>query len=98
MDYIRSNYMREGLSLQDVAEHVHISTNHFSMIFKKEAGINFSDFLTETRMKAAEELLRTEELKTYEVAERVGYGNPQYFSVIFKKHTGKTPSEFKNSR
>lgn len=98
IDYIQASYMKEGLSLQDVADHVHLSNNYLSMIFKKETGITFSDFLLETRMKAAVELLRREELKTYEVAERVGYGNPQYFSVIFKKHTGKTPSEFKQSR
>lgn len=96
--FIRAHYMKEGLSLQEVADHVHLSTNYLSMIFKKETGINFSDFLTETRMKAAVELLRSEDLKTYQVAERVGYGNPQYFSVLFKKYTGKTPSEFKQSR
>ncbi|MBE1440657.1 response regulator [Paenibacillus sp. OAS669] len=96
--FIQRHYMQEGLSLQDVADHVHLSTNYLSMIFKKEAGINFSDFLTETRMKNAIRLLRSEELKTYEVAQQVGYSNPQYFSVIFKKFTGKTPSEFKQSR
>ncbi|WP_028549834.1 response regulator [Paenibacillus sp. UNC451MF] len=96
--FIQQHYMQEGLSLQDVADHVHLSTNYLSMIFKKEAGINFSDFLMETRMNNAIRLLRSAELKTYEVAQQVGYSNPQYFSVIFKKFTGKTPSEFKQSR
>ncbi|AFH63394.1 response regulator [Paenibacillus caseinilyticus] len=96
--FIREHYMKEGLSLQDVADHVHVSTTYLSAIFKKETGINFSDFLLETRMNAAMDWLRKEELKTYEVAERVGYANPQYFSVIFKKFTGVTPSEFRHTR
>ncbi|MNI95720.1 HTH-type transcriptional regulator YesS [compost metagenome] len=77
---------------------MHVSTTYLSTIFKKITGVNFSDFLTETRMQAAMEWLGKEDLKTYEVAERVGYSNPQYFSVSFKKHTGKTPSEFRQSR
>ncbi|MNL73885.1 Urease operon transcriptional activator [compost metagenome] len=60
-------------------------------------GVNFSEFLAETRMQAAMEWLAREDMRTYEVAERVGYGNPQYFSVSFKKHTGMTPSEFRQS-
>ncbi|WP_426445838.1 response regulator [Paenibacillus sp. S-38] len=96
--FIREHYMKEGLSLQDVAEHVHVSTTYLSAIFKKETGVNFSEFLLETRMNAAIDWLRKEELKTYEVAERVGYANPQYFSVIFKKYTGRTPSEFRQTR
>lgn len=96
--YIKEHYAREGLSLQDVADHVHVSTTYLSTIFKKETGVNFSDYLLEIRMMAAMEWLRKEDLKTYEVAERVGYGNPQYFSVIFKKYTGKTPSEFRQSK
>ncbi|WP_019909328.1 response regulator [Paenibacillus sp. HW567] len=96
--YIREWYGKEGLSLQEVADHVHVSTTYLSTIFKKITGVNFSDFLTETRLQAAMEWLGKENLKTYEVAERVGYGNPQYFSVSFKKHTGMTPSEFRQSR
>lgn len=97
VDYIRQNFAKEGLSLQEVAEQVHVSTTYLSTIFKKRMGVNFSDFLTETRMKAAMEWLAREDMRTYEVAERVGYSNPQYFSVSFKKHTGMTPSEFRQS-
>lgn len=69
------NYETEGLSLQEVASHVHISPIYFSFLFKKEKSITFSDFLLNTRMKSAVELLRMSGLKSYEVAEQVGYSN-----------------------
>lgn len=97
MEYIEKNYMRERLSLQDVADEVHISPTYLSYIFKKEQNVNFSDYLLETRMTAAMELLRLKDLKSYEVAELVGYGNAQYFSTCFKKYTGFSPSAFKGS-
>jgi two-component system response regulator YesN len=96
VEYIELHYDQEGLSLQDVSSVVHISPTYLSIIFKKEKNINFSDFLYQLRMKKAMELLRMADLKSYEVAERVGYRNPQYFSVCFKKYTGVSPSEFKN--
>lgn len=95
IQYIEANYHREGLSLSEVAQAVHVSPVYLSIMFKKERNINFSDFLNEIRMKTAMNLLRQSNLKSYEVAERVGYSNPQYFSVCFKKYTGYSPSEFK---
>lgn len=94
--YIDSNYGNEDLSLQDVAQNVHISSSYFSTIFKKEKNINFTDYLTETRMKKSMELLRNTNLKAYEIAQMVGYSNPQYFSLCFKKYTGYSPLQFKN--
>jgi two-component system response regulator YesN len=96
IQFIEANYSRERLSLNDVAGEIHISPTYFSYIFKQEQHMNFSDFLLEIRMKKAKELLRLEDMKTYEVAERVGY-NAQYFSTIFKKHTGYSPSEFRET-
>ncbi len=93
--YIEENYPREGLTLSELAQAVHVSPVYLSVIFKKERGINFSDFLTEIRLKKAMELLRGTDLKTYEVAERVGYSNPRYFSACFKRYTGYSPSDFK---
>lgn len=96
--FIEENYFQEGLSLTDVARAVHVSPVYLSIMFKKERNINFSSFLTEVRMKKAMELLRSSDLKSYEVSERVGYSNPQYFSVCFKKYTGCSPSEFKKQQ
>lgn len=96
MRYIESHFESEGLSLQEVAQNIHISPAYLSIIFKQETGINFTEYLCEIRMKKAMELLRSGNYKTYEVAEKVGYCNSQYFSVSFKKYSGYSPSEFKN--
>ncbi|WP_121611299.1 response regulator transcription factor [Mesobacillus foraminis] len=95
IDYIKQNYHNEDLSLQTVAEKVHVSPAYLSNLFKVEKGFNFGEFLLETRMKAAMEIFRQRDFKTYEVAEQVGYANPQYFSSSFKKYTGYSPAEFK---
>jgi two-component system, response regulator YesN len=95
IDFIRENYQLSHLSLQTVAEEVHVSSAYLSNLFKVEKGFNFGDFLLETRMKKAMELFQQTDFKTYEVAEKVGYSNPQYFSSSFKKFTGYSPIEFK---
>jgi two-component system response regulator YesN len=88
-------YMDAELSLNDVAAHVNLSPCHFSAVFSQETGQTFKEYLTEIRIKKAKELLRTTTLKTFEIADRVGYNDPHYFSHVFKKETGLTPSEFR---
>ncbi|WP_088011830.1 response regulator [Gottfriedia acidiceleris] len=95
IDFIHENYHISNLSLQTVSEKVHVSSAYLSNLFKVEKGFNFGDVLLETRMKKAMELFQKTDLKTYEVAEKVGYSNPQYFSSSFKKYTGYSPIEFK---
>lgn len=95
IDFIRQNYYDTSLNLQRVADEVHVSSAYLSNLFKVEKGFNFGDVLLETRMKRAMELFRQTDLKSYEVAERIGYSNPQYFSISFKKYTGYSPAEFK---
>ena len=94
--FMESNFVKEGLSLQEVANNVHVSATYLSIIFKKEKNINFCDFLLDIRMKKAMELIRNKDLMIYEVAEKVGYINAQYFSACFKKYTTFSPSEYKN--
>ncbi|MBP2659075.1 MAG: two component transcriptional regulator, AraC family, partial [Firmicutes bacterium] len=94
--YIEEHYEKQGLSLQEVAKHVHMNPVYLSTLFKQERNITFSDFLLQLRMKKAMELLRSNNMKTYEVADVVGYSSPEYFSVCFKKYTGVPPIEFKN--
>ncbi|MHB8963053.1 MAG: response regulator [Saccharofermentanales bacterium] len=96
-DYIRLHYSDEDLSLDTIAGHVSVSSGYLSALFKKEAGLNFSDYLTNVRMENAIELLKSTTLKTYEIAYKTGFSNPHYFSISFKKHTGLTPSEFRDS-
>ena len=96
IDYITANFSNTELSLQNVAAQIHLSPTYLSNIFKKEQGINFSDFILELRMNKAKELLRDGTLKVYEVAQWVGYNNVHYFSSCFKKYTGISPMDFKN--
>ena len=93
--YIEENFSNESLSLKDVSSYVHINPTYFSMVFKKEKGVNFSEYLLEYRMNKAMEIIKNSEKKVYEVAEEVGYSNPQYFSVCFKKYTGMSPIEYR---
>jgi len=64
-------------------------------MFKKETGQNFINYLTNIRIEKAKELLRSTNLKSYEIAYKVGYDNPTYFSTVFKKLTGMTPLDYK---
>lgn len=93
--YMNEYYSDSNLTLQKLAKMIHVSAPYLSNLFKLEKGFNFGDYLLELRMKKAMELLREESLKTYEISEQVGYSNPQYFSICFKKYTGHTPAEFK---
>jgi two-component system, response regulator YesN len=93
--YMQANFHETSLTLQKVAELIHVSTPYLSNLFKIEKGFNFGDYLLELRMKKAMELLSEGNIKTYEVCEKVGYSNPQYFGICFKKYTGQTPAEYK---
>ena len=94
--YIEENFTKQGLSLHEVAKHIHMNPVYMSALFKQEKNITFSEFLLQARMNRAMELLRRQNMRTYEVAENVGYSNPEYFSVCFKKYVGVSPLEFKN--
>jgi two-component system response regulator YesN len=67
-------------------------------MFKKELNINFVDYLNELRIKKAKELLMDVKYKTYEVAEAVGISDAHYFSRLFKKYVGMTPTEYKDGQ
>ncbi len=94
--YIQENY-REEVNLSDLSRKLDISVIYISQLFKKEVGMNFSSYLTKVRMDKAVELLETGKYKVYEVSEMVGYQTIQYFSKMFKKETGKMPSDFNRS-
>lgn len=96
IDYLRENYHDTELTQQRVAEEIFVTAPYLSNLFKSEKGMNFNDYLVEIRMNKAMELLRNSDLKTYEIAQRVGYNHSQYFSSSFKKFTGCTPGEFRD--
>ncbi|MGE8080013.1 response regulator transcription factor [Peribacillus loiseleuriae] len=97
MEYVDAHYHLEGLTLQKVANIIHVSAPYLSNLFKVEKGINFGDYLLGLRMRKAMELFSENKIKTYEVADMVGYNNPQYFSICFKKYTGYTPAEYRKT-
>ena len=73
---------------------MHLSPTYFSALFKKETGKNFSGYISDVRIEMAKSLLRTKQYKVYEVADMLGFENPRYFSLFFKKHLKMTISEF----
>ncbi|MFC5404092.1 response regulator transcription factor [Cohnella soli] len=90
-------HLHEPISLDDVAEGIHLSKNYFCNVFKAETGLTFWDYLTQIRIEKAKELLQTD-MKTYEIAYTVGYENASYLSKVFKKAHGITPSEYRKKR
>ena len=94
IDYIQSNYMDPNLSLNSICSYLNISTSYFSTIFKDETGETFTEVLSRTRMEKAKELLENTTMKNYEIAEKVGFSDPHYFGISFKKMTGCTPTEY----
>jgi two-component system response regulator YesN len=95
MDYVEKHYA-EPITLYDVSESIYISTYYASRIFKQETGKNFVDYLNEVRLEKAKEFLSDVQYKIYEVADLIGVQDAHYFSRIFKKHTGVTPSEYRD--
>lgn len=88
----------ENLSLHWVAnEMLYMNADYLGKLFKKETGEKFSNYITRLRIELAISMIEKEnDVKVFEIAEKIGYGeNPQYFSQVFKKHTGFTPSEYK---
>lgn len=94
--YIEAHFAEHGLSLQDIGRYVHMNPIYLSVLFKKKKKITFTGFLLQIRMTRAMEMLRSTDLKTYEVAEQTGYSSPEYFGACFKKYTGCSPLEFRN--
>lgn len=94
--YIEAHYTDSGLTLDQVAGEMGISPNYFSALFKQSTGSSFINHLTNVRISHAKELLKSGNYKTYEVAMRCGYENSTYFSTIFKRRTGVSPSEYRD--
>ena len=94
--YVLANYFRD-LSLTGIAEEMGVNPNYLSRSFSKEYGDSLISYINTVRLQAAAGLLKKTNLKNYEIAERVGYQNVEYFSRIFKKAMGMTPGEYRSS-
>ncbi|WP_248930900.1 response regulator [Paenibacillus hamazuiensis] len=96
MDYMAERYHYD-LGIDEVAEFAGLSCSHFCVLFKKESGVTFLEYLTQLRIDRACSILRNTEVKVYQVAPLVGYRDPKYFTQVFKKLKGKTPSEYRTA-
>ncbi|MEK5164994.1 response regulator [Paenibacillus sp. FSL R5-0527] len=94
-EYILANYGDHDLSIAKICRHLHISAGYFSNIFKKETKTTFVSYLLGVRMEAAQRLLAATDLKAFEIAERVGFSDPNYFSFCFRKKFGISPKEYR---
>jgi two-component system response regulator YesN len=94
-NYINYHYMDPDLSLGEVAAQANLSPSHFSVIFSQETCKTFMEYLSEVRIKKAKELLRTTSLRSVDISCQIGYNDPHYFSYVFRKNTGLTPTEFR---
>lgn len=96
--YIHQNYANPELRIGDVAYHVGMSISHFGAMFRKYTGESFTNYLIRTRIEQAEKLILNTECRSYEIAQKVGYENPAYFSSVFRRVTGCTISRFRETK
>ncbi|MDY0289124.1 MAG: response regulator [Sphaerochaeta sp.] len=93
--YVKLHFQDKTLSLDDVASSAGMSPCYFSVIFKQQTGKTFSLYLTDLRINKAKDLILYTDDRSYEIGPKVGYDNASYFSTVFKKSTGMSPTEYK---
>ena len=98
VDFIDQHYMEEDMSLNKAANAANVSANHFSALFSQNMGQTFIEYLTALRMDKAKEYLRCTGMRSSEIAGEVGYKDAHYFSYLFKKTQGMTPSDYRKAR
>ena len=94
LSFIRENYSHP-MSLDSIAEYVEMSPNYICGLFKREMGMNLMNYIMKFRIQKAASLMRTTHLKSYEIAEKVGFSDESYFSRCFKKMVGMSPNEYR---
>ena len=98
VDFIDQHYMEEDMSLNKAANAANVSANHLSALFSQNMGQTFIEYLTSLRMDKAKEYLRCTGMRSSEIAGEVGYKDAHYFSYLFKKTQGMTPSDYRKAR
>ena len=87
--------LESSLTIQQVAEEMGVSYSNFRKLFKEHTGLSPATYQQELRLMRAKELLSTTQLRSSQIAREVGYNDAHYFSYLFRKHTGTTPSDFR---
>lgn len=90
-------HLKDELSLKDVAAHVHLNPSYFSVLFKEQVNLNFSEYVTRRRIQRAKELVISTNLPIGEIAEEAGYKTAKYFIKIFRELEGMTPSAYRKT-
>ena len=90
-------YYSQGITLDEIASRLNITPEYLGTQFHKETGMTYSTYMKNYRMAKAKELLVSTSLKLYEIADKVGYQDPKYFSKVFKETTGQLPAQYRRS-
>jgi two-component system response regulator YesN len=93
-EYISKNY-KKNIHLAAIANHVHVNSSYLSRLYRRETNITLTEAISKVRIEKAKELLRNPKIKAYEAASLVGIEDPAYFSLMFKKYTGYSPTEYR---
>lgn len=94
-EYICNHYDDKALSVKLLADYVYLTPTYLSNLFKKTTGYTIGQYLVEVRIGEAKRMIKNPEYKLYQIASLVGYEDSDYFTKIFKKKTGMTPSEYR---
>ncbi len=94
-EFVNQNYQNPDITLEDMAQHVGLSSNYIRRIFREQCGYSPMDYLVSHRIGAAKELLKNTDSTAREIAGLVGYSNTKYFYSLFKKQTGYTTYEYR---
>jgi len=94
MEYTRDHY-DQPIGLEDMAKLVRLTPAYLGTLFKKETGVNFTDYLIERRIEAAKSLLRESDAKLEAITKRIGYTEVKYFQRLFRSKVGITPGEYR---
>ncbi|MDN6625919.1 MAG: AraC family transcriptional regulator [Pisciglobus halotolerans] len=93
--FIEAEFADSDLSVEKISKKLYISSTYFSTLFKKETSKSFITYLTDIRLEQALRLLETTENKSCQIAEKVGYPEANYFSYVFKKKFGMSPTSYR---
>ncbi len=94
---ILNDNLSRDISLEEISRRVEISPFYFSKLFKEETGENFIEYVTMARVQKAKDLLRDHSRSIKEISADSGYADPNYFSKLFKKIVGLTPTEYRET-
>lgn len=92
--YVAANYAQE-INIEDIAKHVYLTSTYVCLLFKQETGETINDYVTKVRMEQAKAMLADLKYKLYDISRAVGYNDSSYFSKVFKRYTGLTPTEYR---